>query len=190
MIAGMLHIEGNITGSAYLKELKSLPEIGKRIIGNLRERVKGVPFKRYKQFVFLGSGPFYGIACESMLKMKEMAIVPSDSYHSLEFRHGPKSILGEDVLVSIFLSDTARECEEVLISEIKQLGGSVLVVCEKADSSLAESSDYLIEIESNLGDFSRSVILLPVAQLLAFYKAVSKNIDVDSPRNLTYYVSL
>ncbi len=190
MIAGMLHTEVNITGSAYVKELKSLPEIGKRIIENLRERVKDMPLERYKQFVFLGSGPFYGIACESMLKMKEMALVPSDSFHSLEFRHGPKSILGEDVLVSIFLSDTAREYEAVLIREIKQLGGSVMVVCEKADSSIPESSDYLIEIESNLGEFSRSAILLPVSQLLAFYKALSKNIDVDSPRNLTYYVSL
>ena len=51
------------------------------------------------KFFFLGSDALYGIACEAMLKMKEMSLSYSEAYHSLEFRHGPMSMVGADSLV-------------------------------------------------------------------------------------------
>ena len=52
-----------------------------------------------EQFFFLGSGPLYGIACEAMLKMKEMSITNSEAYHFLEFRHGPKALVDAKTMV-------------------------------------------------------------------------------------------
>ena len=52
------------------------------------------------KFFFLGSDALYGIACEAMLKMKEMSLAYSEAYHTLEFRHGPMSMVdGADSLV-------------------------------------------------------------------------------------------
>jgi glucosamine--fructose-6-phosphate aminotransferase (isomerizing) len=145
--------------------------------------------------VFLGSGPFYGIACEGMLKMKEMAIVPSDGFHALEFRHGPKSILDGGALATVFLSDTARDEELRLIREIKELGAAVLTVCEEAPGDVpgggaVSGSEFLVETGSQIVELARSILYLPAAQLLAFSKAASKDIDVDTPRHLSYHVSL
>ena len=183
------------SGEAYLREIERLPGLGRGLPERFEEAVEQIPVERYGQFVFLGSGPFYGIACEGMLKMKEMALVPSDGFHVLEFRHGPKSILDGSVLVIVFLSDTGRDEEMRLVQELGDLGGAVLTVCEHSPPEAqrgraSAGTDYLAETGSRISELARSVLYLPAAQLLAFFKAASQDIDVDSPRHLSYHVSL
>jgi len=68
-----------------------------------------------QHFVFLGSGPQYGLAAEAMLKMKEMSLSVSEAFHFLEFRHGPKSVVDCSTLVVGLLSDTARDYELAVV---------------------------------------------------------------------------
>jgi len=185
MIAGIIG-----ENKEYIQELKSLPDYGRKIIDNFHKGIKSLSYDNFNQFVFLGSGPFYGIACESMLKMKEMALVPSDAFHSLEFRHGPKSILSNNMLVIQFLSDTARQYEVHLIKEIRSLNGKIMVICEKSETAIKRNTDFLFEIDTKSNELARSILYLPITQLLAFYKASSKGIDVDTPKNLNHYVTL
>jgi glucosamine--fructose-6-phosphate aminotransferase (isomerizing) len=42
---------------------------------------------RFDRYFYLGSGPRYGLACEGMLKMKEMSQTYAEAYHPMEFRH-------------------------------------------------------------------------------------------------------
>ena len=67
-----------------------------------------------QQFVFLGSGPLYGIACEGKMKLKEMALVSSDAFHSLEYRHGPKSVATAECLITQFISSSGASVEKAL----------------------------------------------------------------------------
>ncbi len=190
IIAGWLSGRKREKRGVYEDMFSSLPETGRRILQSFHTEIRSIPVRTYSHFVFLGSGPFYGIANESMLKMKEMALVPSDAFHALEFRHGPKSILEKEILVTLFFTDTGKGFETQLLREIKALGGSTLSVCDRADSTIRNESDYLFELRSDLPECVRGVLYVPVAQLLAFYKSMSKNIDVDAPRNLSYYVTL
>jgi glucosamine--fructose-6-phosphate aminotransferase (isomerizing) len=190
LLAGSLCSKINLPAERYHKELLDLPEYGKAFIEQIHGTMMNFPFNNFSHFVFLGSGPFYGIACESMLKMKEMALVPSDAFHSLEFRHGPKSILSRNVLVVQFLSDIAKAYEIDLLKEIKDLGGTTLLLCENTDSYPEMNTDYLLETGSRVNDYARNVLYLPAIQLLAFYKALSKGIDVDTPKNLSHFVRL
>ena len=48
-----------------------------------------VKVRGYADYVFLGQGPFFGVAQESMLKVKEMSCSYAQAFHTLEFRHGP-----------------------------------------------------------------------------------------------------
>ncbi len=190
LIAGHLSRNKEIHSDKYLEELRHLPEPGKKLIDKYDRDLKSFSYEKFVHFVFLGSGPFYGIACESMLKMKEMALVPSDAFHFLEFRHGPKSILSKDVLVTGFLSDTGAPYEIDLTEEIKRLGGSTLIICEKGGAEINACADILFETGTNISEYARSILYLPAIQLLAYNKALSKGIDVDVPKNLTHYVSL
>ena len=70
-----------------------------------------------ERFFFLGSGPFYGLACEAMLKLKEMSLSYAEPYHFLEFRHGPMSMVDARTLVVGLLSDTGLT-EEIRVLEV------------------------------------------------------------------------
>ncbi|HKJ69987.1 MAG TPA: SIS domain-containing protein, partial [bacterium] len=135
-------------------------------------------------------GPFYGLANESMLKIKEMSLSTSEAYHSLEFRHGPKSMVDEDMLVTFFLSNSAFDTESKLVKEVKELGGRTLTVCEQATPAVKEYSDYLVELQSGLSDYARLILYMPVTQLLGYHAAVAKNLNPDQPTNLTQVVTL
>jgi fructoselysine-6-P-deglycase FrlB-like protein len=54
---------------------------------------------RYMQFVFLGQGPGVGLANEAALKLREASRAWTESYPSMELRHGPISLLEEHSLV-------------------------------------------------------------------------------------------
>jgi fructoselysine-6-P-deglycase FrlB-like protein len=53
----------------------------------------------YRQFVFLGQGPGTGLANEAALKLREASLSWTESYPSMELRHGPISLLEAHSLV-------------------------------------------------------------------------------------------
>jgi glucosamine--fructose-6-phosphate aminotransferase (isomerizing) len=143
---------------------------------------------RLSQVFFLGSGPRYGLACEAMLKLKEMSLTTSEAYHFLEFRHGPKSMVDETTLVVGLVSDAAREAETAVLREMKELGATIWILAESGhDLSWA---DHVVLFESNLPELCRLPLYLPVLQLFAYYRSVGKGLDPDAPRHLDAVVQL
>jgi glucosamine--fructose-6-phosphate aminotransferase (isomerizing) len=142
---------------------------------------------RLNHMVFLGSGANYGLACEAMLKMKEMSLTRSEAFHFLEFRHGPKSIVTEETLVIGLVSESAREEEGKVLAEMRALGAKVLSLSEsQADLSAGET----VQINSGLDDLARGALYLPVLQLMAYYRAIDKGLNPDRPTNLEAVVRL
>jgi glucosamine--fructose-6-phosphate aminotransferase (isomerizing) len=165
-----------------LKAMEKLPEIGNRLIGNYESYAKGVGENlNFDRFYFLGSGIRYGLACEANLKMKEMTLTHSEPFHTLEFRHGPMSMVNEKAVVVGLLSDANRAHEAKVLSEMKMLGGTV--------SALGEA-EADVAFGSGVPESARGVLYLPVLQLMAFYRSVAKGLNPDRPENLTAVVKL
>ncbi len=176
---------------ALRNELLRLPDLGATLLGNSQDLAGEILDPgQYKRFVFLGQGPYYGLAAESMLKVKEMSLSVSEAYHSLEFRHGPKSMVDEEVLITFFVSEQGRDMEVTLIKEMRELSAGVLVICESADAEIRENADYLVELKSGLSDYARLPLYMPIPQLLGFMAAVNKGLDPDHPNNLSQVVTL
>jgi glucosamine--fructose-6-phosphate aminotransferase (isomerizing) len=135
----------------------------------------------FDRFYFLGSGIRYGLACEVNLKMKEMTLTHSEPFHFLEFRHGPMSMVNENTVVVGMLSDVNRVHEAKVLSEMKELGGTVASFGEK---------DADVQFESGIPELVRGVLYLPVLQLMAFYRSLAKGLNPDRPNNLTAVVKL
>src|SRR6202023_3513050 len=106
-----------------------------------------VDSRAYADYVFLGQGPFFGIAQESMLKVKEMSCSYAQGFHTLEFRHGPKAIVSPETLITFILSESGFDAEVAVLEEIKKLGGATLVVTNAANAAVRRSADYLVELE-------------------------------------------
>jgi glucosamine--fructose-6-phosphate aminotransferase (isomerizing) len=149
-----------------------------------------VQVNEFSDYIFLGQGPFFGIASESHLKVKEMSCSSSQCYHSLEFRHGPMSIVQPDTLVTFFLSESAYKAEREVLEEMKELGARILVVANTADERVRSAADLLIELNLDVPEFARLGGYVIAGQLLGYYTALKKGMDPDNPRFLSRVVIL
>lgn len=171
--------------------LRQLPASAQRALDALEPRIREfAQGSEFADYVFLGQGPFYAIANESMLKVKEMSCSYAQCFHTLEFRHGPKAIVSPETLVTFLFSDTGGEAERDVLHEVKSLGGTTLVVANEADSNVRQAADLLIELHLDVPEVARLAAYVMPAQLLGLFTGLRKGLDPDRPRNLSRVVIL
>jgi glucosamine--fructose-6-phosphate aminotransferase (isomerizing) len=146
--------------------------------------------KQFADYVFLGQGAHYWLAQEAALKLTEMSSSYAQAYHTLEFRHGPKSIAGRDTLITFLLSLAAAEEESLLVEELKKLGAATLVIANRATPALRRNSDLLIELGLDEPEYARMAMTSIPAQLLGLAVGLGKGLNPDVPKNLTRAVVL
>lgn len=149
-----------------------------------------LPKQTIGKTIYLGMGAYNGLAMEACLKLKEMTYTWTENFGTLEFRHGPKSIVEPGTLICLLLSETARSYELKVAEEMKAYGATVLIIAaEKGeDTSFA---DAVFEIGGKeIGDEARSALYLPLLQYLGLYMALHIGVDPDQPRNLTQVVKI
>src|SRR5262249_42132408 len=115
------------------------------------------------------------------LKLKEMSRTHSEPFHFLEFRHGPMSMVTAGTMIVGLRSDGARSLEQAVLDEMQSMGAAIV--------SLGETGTT-VAFESGLDEAVRGVLYLPVLQLMAMYRSLSKGDDPDRPRNLPAVVEL
>lgn len=131
-------------------------------------------------FVFLGAGALYGIACEGALKLMEMSLNPAQSFHPMEFRHGPVSLIdGTSLVVLLYSAETADE-ETELAAELQAKGARIIGLGGRGDVSIGTPAEHP----------SAAIRVLPALQLLGEKVALAHNIDTETPRHLTKVVVL
>lgn len=144
----------------------------------------------FADYIFLGQGPFHGIAREAALKVMEMSCSYSQFFHALEFRHGPKAIVSPAACLTFFLSDTAWKAESEVLAEMKELGGVIIAICNHANSQIRRSSDLVIEIGTAENELALLAPCTVPGQLLGFFTGLRKGLNPDQPKNLTRVVIL
>jgi glucosamine--fructose-6-phosphate aminotransferase (isomerizing) len=175
--------------AAYLEQLAQLPIFGRVILGHSHDLgLRIAQDATIRRFAFVASGPLRGLAREAQLKIKEMVLAPSDAYPLLDFRHGPKSNVSEQMLVTLLSGDRTRQVEIEFLEEMKGLGGKLLVICNEADTALAAHADHLFEVRCGLPDFARAILQIVPLHFLAYFKALEVGLSPAAPANLSYWV--
>jgi glucosamine--fructose-6-phosphate aminotransferase (isomerizing) len=164
-------------------------------LDHLIERVGELPRQlgedeSLQRFFFLGGGPFYGLACEAMLKTKEMTRSWAEAFHPLEFRHGPMSVVDDHSLVVCLVSDSQQEAEARVVRDMQKLGARILVLTDDASRTDWAGIDYVVELQSGLNEWERGALYLPFIHWMDYYRTLAKELDPDQPVNLTAVVEL
>jgi glucosamine--fructose-6-phosphate aminotransferase (isomerizing) len=146
--------------------------------------------RNFAAYAFLGQGAFYGIAREAALKVTEMSCSFGQPFHTLEFRHGPKAIVTAETCLTFFLSETGSEAERKVLVDMKELGGTVVAVCNRADRQIRSNSDLVFELEADVRELAMLAAFVVPVQLIGFHTGVKKGLTPDNPRNLTRVVLL
>lgn len=179
-------------GDSHLSvALDQLPQKGQVWLESNAQKIQNFAGKRlFKDYVFLGQGVHYWLAQEAALKVTEMSSSYAQVYHSLEFRHGPRSIAGPDTLITFFMSDVAAEAETQLCAELKQLKAATCVIVNCATPELKKHADLLIELALDGPEFARYAVSAIPAHLLGTSIGLRKGLNPDAPKNLTRAVVL
>lgn len=183
-------LAAHLAGQDAVRILAPLPQIGERLLSAYRPIASRLGQSQdIDRFFFLGAGFLYGMACEAMLKMKEMALSYSEAFHPLEFRHGPMAMVDEHSLVVGLVSPEALQPELAVLQHMHRLGGMVLALGD-LDEPEIHSFAEIVNLSSGLPAWARPVLYLPVLQLLAFYRALARGQDPDRPHNLQAVIQL
>ncbi|HYA25665.1 MAG TPA: SIS domain-containing protein [Terriglobales bacterium] len=156
------------------RELLQLPEDASRLLARYHEQIRDIARKgTFQDYVYLGQGPYFGVASELALKTKEMVRTSAVAYPSLEFLHGPRYAATSSTLIVVLLSDGGSKYQLQLLPKMKPLGAKIAVVCERAVAEVSANADFVLELESGLSDYARMLLMVPLLQLFAYHRALA-----------------
>ncbi|MDP0488201.1 MAG: glutamine--fructose-6-phosphate transaminase (isomerizing) [Fusobacterium sp. JB021] len=175
----------------YLDDAYKLSENIGRVL-ETKEKIKAIAekIKDRKNGFYLGRGIDDKIAKEGSLKMKEVSYVHTESFPAGELKHGPIALI-EDGTMVVVVSTQDKMVEKVAsnIKEVRARGAYVIAITKKDHKEVIDVADDVITIDDNGELLTPELAAIPM-QLLAYYTAVGKGLDVDKPRNLAKSVTV
>ncbi len=169
-------------------QLELAVKYAKKIISEGDTVFRNVVEQEIERAVFLGSGPFIGVAREAHLKLQELTngklICKFDSF--LGFRHGPKAVVNNKTLLFYFFSNDeyVRKYEVDLVNSMKGESKAAYSIGVAENKMEIEGLDQLITLSENDESLDESLLLLcglVPAQLFAFYKSIHEGYNPDNP---------
>ncbi len=141
-------------------------------------------------FLYLGRHVGLPVALEGALKLKEISYIATDAYAAGEMKHGPIALLDESTPVVVVATESPV-LEKVIsnIQEVRARGARVIAVATQGDARLREHADEVIEVPDTHWMLAPLLAVIPL-QLLAYYIARGRGLNVDQPRNLAKTVTV
>ncbi|WP_083335022.1 SIS domain-containing protein [Romboutsia timonensis] len=160
-------------------------------IENNIEKVTSLSNEDFERIVYLGSSTSKGIARESALKVLELtAGKVNASYDTpLGFRHGPKSVVDDETVSVIYISNDeyTRQYDLDLAKEMlaHKKNDKVVIIGDNIEEDILNKADYVFNVE-NINYTVENEVLLPLqqiifGQMLSFLKSVNLGITPDNP---------
>ena len=170
-------------------DMIDLPSKIEQILDNT-EVIKDFAKKVYteKDMFFLGRGTDYNVSLEGSLKLKEITYIHSEAYAAGELKHGPIALIENGVtVIGIITNENLLEKSASNIQEVVTRGAKTLIITNQI---LPNSHfDFVINIPKTNSLISPILSVIPM-QLLSYYIAKFKGLDVDKPRNLAKSVTV
>jgi glucosamine--fructose-6-phosphate aminotransferase (isomerizing) len=141
-------------------------------------------------FLYLGRGYYFPVALEGALKLKEISYIHDEGYPAAEMKHGPIALIDENMPV-VFIAPHDSVFDKVAsnIQEVKARGGKVICITSREEPALAGLIDFEFRIPETVDMLYPILTVIPL-QLLAYYIATKRGLDVDQPRNLAKSVTV
>jgi glucosamine--fructose-6-phosphate aminotransferase (isomerizing) len=144
-----------------------------------------------KALLYLGRGIHYAIAREGALKLKESAYLQAEGLPTGELKHGPNALVGPDVPVVILATVDRDDADSVLryektlqlMRDLLPQKPQMIAIGVEGDDELKQLTPHVIHVPA-ASEYLLPILEVVPLQLMAYYSAVQRGIDVDRPRNL------
>ncbi len=188
-------LRGTLEGDSLtqlIREVKQLPHLinatlerGTEDLERIAAEVSGRQF-----FMYLGRNVGLPIALEGALKLKEISYVATDAYAAGEMKHGPIALLDESTPV-VAVATESPVLEKLIsnLQEVRARGARVIGIATEGDADIAAHCDELIRVPRTHWMLGPLLAVIPL-QLLAYFIATHRGLNVDQPRNLAKTVTV
>jgi glutamine---fructose-6-phosphate transaminase (isomerizing) len=177
---------------ALIAEMKALPSRIEATLAACEEGLHELAASRSAKQFFLYLGRHIGlpVCLEGALKLKEISYIPTDAYAAGEMKHGPIALLDESTPV-ICVATESPVLDKVLsnVEEVRARGAATIAVVTEGNGRVDDVADDTIEVARTDWILQPIVAILPL-QLLAYYIARERGLNVDQPRNLAKTVTV
>ena len=143
-----------------------------------------------QDFFFLGRSAAYPVAMEGALKLKEIAYVRAEGYPAGEMKHGPIALIENGVVVVGVATNSHVKAKMLSnMEEMRARNGTIVLVLTEGDADGEAVADESIFVPWAPELLSPVTAVVPL-QLLAYWMAKQRDLDVDKPRNLAKTVTV
>ena len=188
---GRLRTMSVVKGREIAQAMLELPEKIQSILDRAKEiETIAERFKDATNFLYLGRGYNFPVALEGALKLKEISYIHAEGYPAAEMKHGPIALIDSEMPV-VFVAPHDSVFDKVTsnVQEVKARGGRVIALTSRDEPSLAGKIDFEFRIPETIDMLYPILAAIPL-QLLAYYIAAKRDLDVDQPRNLAKSVTV
>jgi glutamine---fructose-6-phosphate transaminase (isomerizing) len=173
-------------------DLRELPRTIEALLADVDEPVAEIArhWKDAGFFLYLGRHVGLSVCLEGALKLKEISYIPTDAYAAGEMKHGPIALLDERTPVVVVATESPV-LDKVLsnIAEVRARGAHVIAVATAGSKQVAEHAEEVIYVPRTDWLLQPILAVIPL-QLLAYYIARARGLNVDQPRNLAKTVTV
>ncbi|HEX6460069.1 MAG TPA: glutamine--fructose-6-phosphate transaminase (isomerizing) [Thermoleophilaceae bacterium] len=174
------------------QEVKRLPHLISELLERVDEPMRDIASRWVKSNFFLYLGRHVGlpVCLEGALKLKEISYIPTDAYAAGEMKHGPIALLDEQTPVVCVATDSPV-LDKVLsnVAEVRARGAHVIAVATDGNPDVAMHVEELVTVPRTDWLLQPILAVIPL-QLLAYYIARARGLNVDQPRNLAKTVTV
>lgn len=144
-----------------------------------------------KALLYLGRGIHYAIAREGALKLKESAYLQAEGFPTGELKHGPNALVGPEAPVVILATVDRNDPDSVLrydktvqlIRDLQPQNPKIIAIATEGDTELSRLTPHVVSVPA-ASEYLLPILEVVPLQMIAYYSAVQRGIDVDNPRNL------
>ena len=192
----LARLRGRMTSHAVAGFCEQLNEVVESIRTSLpaweeRARDFAEAMKGAAAVLYLGRAIHYAIAREGALKLKESAYVQAEGYPAGELKHGPNALVGKNAPLVVIATRDASDPDSVLryektlqlLRDMRAQGAEIFALISEDDAEISHLTPHFIRIPE-ASEYLLPVLEVVPLQLIAYFSAILRGIDVDNPRNL------
>lgn len=173
--------------------LKKIPEQIKQVL-NLEDKIKQLcndHLNDQKSLLLLGRGYQHATALEGALKIKEISYMHSEGVLAGELKHGVLALVdGQLPIIAFATRDSLFPKVLNAINQVVSRDGRPIVICNEGDDVLSNNEALATLHVPNTVDCLQGLLNVIPVQLISYWLAVNRGIDVDFPRNLAKSVTV
>lgn len=175
----------------YVAEMSQIPDKMRKVLEQ-KDKIRDISrtLTYANNALYMGRGFNYPVAMEGALKLKEISYIHAEGYPAAEMKHGPIALVDENMPV-IFAATHHQLYKKILsnIQEVKARNGRIIAIVTEGDEAINAIAEATVEVPATLPAIAPLLSVLPL-QLIAYYVAVFKGLNVDQPRNLAKSVTV